>query len=105
MRRRQRSMPRGVDSGAKLGYPRATSEGDDGGKPRTIGPYHLMRRLGVGGMGQVWLAEQVGPGRRYVAVKVVKPGGDDDAGPWRFQAGRQAPAILGHPPIAQVFDA
>src|SRR5450755_894611 len=98
-------MRPGADSGANLGYPRATSAGDDGGEPPIIGPYRLMRRLGVGGMGQVWLAEQLEPVRRCVALKLIKAGVYDASVLRRFQAERQSLAIMDHPAIAKVFDA
>jgi serine/threonine protein kinase/Flp pilus assembly protein TadD len=71
----------------------------------TIGPYRLRRELGVGGMGQVWLAEQTEPVRRIVAVKLIKPGMFDAAVVQRFQSERQSLAIMDHPAIAKVLDA
>ena len=88
-----------------MGYPRATSAGDDSGEPPIIGPYRLLRRLGVGGMGQVWLAEQLEPVRRCVALKLIKAGVYDASVLRRFQAERQSLAIMDHPAIAKVFDA
>ena len=70
-----------------------------------IGPYRLIRQLGQGGMGQVWLAEQTAPLRRQVALKLIKPGLFDDSLLERFQAERQSLAIMNHPAIAKVFDA
>ena len=73
--------------------------------PQFIGPYHLLEKLGEGGMGQVWLAEQSTPVRRRVALKLIR-GGIYDAGLLqRFQAERQSLAIMDHPGIAKVFDA
>jgi non-specific serine/threonine protein kinase/serine/threonine-protein kinase len=73
--------------------------------PQFIGPYHLLEKLGEGGMGQVWLAEQSAPVRRRVALKLIR-GGIYDAGLLqRFQAERQSLAIMDHPAIAKVFDA
>src|ERR1039457_2992171 len=63
----------------------------------SIGPYRLIRKLGEGGMGQVWLAEQSAPVKRQVALKLIKEG--------RFDVERQALAIMDHPAIAKVFDA
>src|SRR5262245_22543686 len=57
---------------------------------KTIGPYHLIRKLGEGGMGQVWLAEQTTPVRRQVALKLVRVGIYDDAVLRRFYAERQS---------------
>jgi non-specific serine/threonine protein kinase/serine/threonine-protein kinase len=67
--------------------------------------FHLIRKLGEGGMGQVWLAEQTFPVRRQVALKMIKAGMYDEAVVERFQAERQSLAIMEHPAIAKVFDA
>jgi serine/threonine protein kinase len=72
---------------------------------KSIGPYRLIRKLGEGGMGQVWLAEQTAPVRRQVAVKLVRIGAFDEAVLRRFQAERQSLAMMDHPAIAKVFDA
>ena len=69
------------------------------------GPYRLMEQLGEGGMGEVWLAEQMQPIRRRVALKVIKPGMDTAQVIARFEAERQALAVMDHPAIAKVFDA
>ena len=63
----------------------------------TIGPYRLVRRVGVGGMGEVWLAEQKQPVRRRVAFKVIKRGMDTSEVVARFEAERQALALMDHP--------
>jgi len=65
----------------------------------------LVRKLGDGGMGQVWLAEQTSPVRRQVALKLIKAGMYDQAVAQRFQSERQSLAIMDHPCIAKVFDA
>lgn len=70
-----------------------------------IGPYRLLRELGVGGMGQVWLADQTEPVRRQVALKLIRAGMFDAAAVLRFKAERQSLAIMDHPTIAKVFDA
>lgn len=70
-----------------------------------IGPYRLLRRVGVGGMGEVYEAEQTEPIRRRVALKVIKQGMDTRAVVARFDAERQALAMMDHPCIAKVFDA
>jgi serine/threonine protein kinase len=70
-----------------------------------IGPYHLLQRLGHGGMGEVWLAEQKQPVRRRVAVKLIKAGMDTHEVVARFESERQALALMDHPAIAKVFDA
>src|SRR5262249_46755662 len=70
-----------------------------------IGPYKLLQAIGEGGMGIVYLAEQDQPVRRPVALKIIKPGMDTHQVIARFAAPRQAPAIMDHPPIAQVLHA
>ncbi len=70
-----------------------------------IGRYRLLRMLGEGGMGIVYLAEQQGSIRRRVALKVIKPGMDSARVLARFEAERQALALLDHPNIAHVYDA
>jgi non-specific serine/threonine protein kinase/serine/threonine-protein kinase len=70
-----------------------------------IGPYRFIRELGVGGMGQVWLAEQTEPIRRQVALKLIRAGMYDSATVQRFKAERQSLAIMDHATIAKVFDA
>jgi|GEM_PF-4357649 len=72
---------------------------------KSLGPYRLIQKLGEGGMGQVWLAEQTEPVRRQVALKLIKVGMYDDAVLKRFQSERQSLAIMDHPSIAKVFDA
>jgi serine/threonine protein kinase/tetratricopeptide (TPR) repeat protein len=67
--------------------------------------FKLIRRLGEGGMGQVWLAEQTSPVRRQVALKLIKAGMYDEAVVQRFQSERQSLAMMDHPAIAKVFDA
>jgi serine/threonine protein kinase/tetratricopeptide (TPR) repeat protein len=71
----------------------------------TIGPYKLMEQIGVGGMGLVFVAEQQQPVRRKVALKVIKPGMDSRRIIARFEAERQALALMDHPNIARVLDA
>ncbi len=74
-------------------------------EPRSMGPYRLIRKIGEGGMGQVWLAEQTAPVRRQVALKLIRVGRFDDEVLQRFQSERQSLAIMDHPSIAKVFDA
>jgi eukaryotic-like serine/threonine-protein kinase len=76
-----------------------------GVKGGTIGSYRLLEPLGEGGMGEVWLAEQTRPMRRHVALKIVKLGMDSAQVVARFEAERQALALMDHPAIAKVFDA
>jgi serine/threonine protein kinase len=75
-------------------------------RPGTIiGPYKLMEQIGEGGFGLVFVAEQHQPVRRKVALKVIKPGMDTREVVARFEAERQALAMMDHPHIAKVFDA
>jgi serine/threonine protein kinase len=73
--------------------------------PVRIGPYRILETLGEGGMGVVYLAEQDEPLRRRVAVKVIKLGMDSREVLARFDAERQALAVMSHPNVARVFDA
>src|SRR5208337_4561021 len=70
-----------------------------------IGLYKLLQKIGEGGMGTVWMAEQTQPVRRKVAVKLIKPGMDSAQVIARFEAERQALAMMDHPNIAKVHDA
>ena len=70
-----------------------------------IGPYRILGTLGEGGMGVVYLAEQAAPLQRRVALKVIKLGMDTREVVARFEAERQALALMEHPNIAAVFDA
>src|SRR5262245_44253117 len=69
-----------------------------------IGPYKLLEQIGEGGFGVVFMAEQTAPVRRKVAMKVLKPGMDTRQVVARFEAERQALALMDHPNIAKVFD-
>ena len=91
-----RTLPLGPAGGA-------APTGEDVGT--VIGPYRLLRRIGEGGMGEVFEAEQTEPIRRRVALKVIKQGMDTRAVVARFDAERQALAMMDHPCIAKVFDA
>jgi serine/threonine-protein kinase len=70
-----------------------------------IGPYQLLEQIGEGGFGVVFLAEQLQPVHRPVALKVLKPGMDTRQVVARFEAERQALALMDHPHIARIFDA
>ena len=70
-----------------------------------IGPYKLIEPIGEGGMGTVWMAQQTAPIKRLVALKVIKPGMDSKLVLARFEAERQALALMDHPSIARVLDA
>jgi serine/threonine protein kinase/tetratricopeptide (TPR) repeat protein len=70
-----------------------------------LGPYKLLQPIGEGGMGSVWLAEQQEPVKRLVALKLIKAGLDSAQVLARFEAERQAIALMDHPHIARVLDA
>jgi len=70
-----------------------------------IGPYRLLQKIGEGGMGEVWLAKQTEPVRRKVALKLIKTGMDTKQVITRFEAERQALALMDHPAIAKVYEA
>ena len=85
--------------------PVAPSRPSIGEGPGTlIGPYKLLEQIGEGGFGVVFMAEQQQPVRRKVALKIVKPGMDTRQVVARFEAERQALALMDHPNIAQIFD-
>ncbi|MCS7468105.1 serine/threonine protein kinase, partial [Stieleria sp. ICT_E10.1] len=88
------------DADATVALPTSVETSDD-----RVGPYHLRERIGEGGMGIVFVADQKEPLRRRVALKVIKPGLDTDAVIARFEAERQALAVMDHPNIAKVLDA
>jgi serine/threonine protein kinase len=77
----------------------------DGEKHPVIGPYKLLEQIGEGGMGVVYVALQEQPIRRKVALKIVRPGMDSRQVVARFEAERQALAMMNHPNIAKVLDA
>src|ERR1041384_6163942 len=80
-------------------------EVEDEAVGQTIGRYKLLEKVGEGGCGVVYVGEQTEPVRRRVALKVIKLGMDTKAVVARFEAERQALAIMDHPNIAKVFDA
>jgi serine/threonine protein kinase/tetratricopeptide (TPR) repeat protein len=73
--------------------------------PESIGPFRILERIGEGGMGVIYKAEQRSPVRRVVALKVIKLGMDTREVLARFEAERQALALMSHPNIARVLDA
>src|SRR5262245_17279705 len=74
-------------------------------RPGTVvGPYKLLQQFGEGGMGVVFMAEQTEPIQRTVALKIIKPGMDTRQVIARFEAERQALAMMDHPNIAKVLD-
>src|SRR5262245_17930560 len=93
-----------AELGCRTGEPTtAVPRADDAGM--IIGSYRLIERIGEGGMGSVFAAEQLTPVRRRVAVKIIKPGLCNREFIARFEAERQALAVMEHPNIARVFDA
>lgn len=88
------------------GAPSETRSMQGGSKQQTntIGPYRLLQKVGEGGMGAVWLADQKEPVRRRVALKLIKPGLADEQIIARFEAERQALAMMDHQNIARVLD-
>jgi serine/threonine protein kinase len=89
-----------------IGSPGATSEMGAAELPGTrIGRYKLLQRIGEGGGGVVYMAEQEEPVRRRVALKIIKLGMDTRSVIARFEAERQALAMMDHPNIARVLDA
>lgn len=77
----------------------------DSSAPDLIGSYRIVQKLGEGGMGEVYEAEQTEPIRRRVALKIIKWGMDTRQVVARFESERQALALMNHPNIAKVFDA
>ena len=110
-RRRVRALLKAYEEGASfLEAPAALLSGtvDEYGPERPgtlIGPYKLIEPIGEGGMGTVWMAQQQQPVKRLVALKLIKPGMDFKAVIARFEAERQALALMDHPNIAKVLDA
>lgn len=90
--------------GGVLSIP-ATTDAQVERAPEKIGTYRIIDRLGEGGMGTVYLAEQLAPVRRQVALKVLKSAVISKHAIARFEAERQAMALLSHPNVAQMFDA
>ncbi|MEE8166166.1 MAG: serine/threonine-protein kinase, partial [Myxococcota bacterium] len=74
------------------------------GEGSQVGPYRLLQKIGEGGFGDVYMAEQGPPVRRKVALKLLKPGMDSREVIARFEAERQALAMMNHPNIAAIFD-
>jgi serine/threonine protein kinase/tetratricopeptide (TPR) repeat protein len=93
--------------GAAVGEPDHTSAYQaQTERPGTvIGSYKLLQQIGEGGMGTVFMAEQTEPVHRKVALKIIKPGMDSRQVIARFEAERQALALMDHPNIAKVYDA
>jgi eukaryotic-like serine/threonine-protein kinase len=85
------SVPNGVPAGERIGT-------------LVVGRYRLLEEIGEGGMGTVWKAEQIQPVRRIVAMKLIRAGMDSRTVLSRFEAERQALALMDHPNIAKVLD-
>src|SRR5262245_482031 len=108
-RRVEALLRRYAESAGPLDRPvgglRATTDEPLAERPGTvIGSYQLLEQIGEGGFGVVFQAEQTQPVRREVALKVLKPGMDTRSVVARFEAERQALALMDHPNIARVFD-
>jgi eukaryotic-like serine/threonine-protein kinase len=86
------------------GVPPAPDDRIDEGAGRQIGPYRLVKEIGEGGFGKVFMAEQCQPVQRMVALKIVKPGMDTRQVIARFESERQSLALMRHPNIAQIID-
>lgn len=93
-----------ADEASFLGEPAGNLLADDPYVGREVGPYSIRRLLGSGGMGDVYLALQERPFKRYVAVKLIRPGLDSKEVLRRFEAERQILASLSHPNIARLLD-
>ncbi len=97
--------PAAMDAGSELSPTLDTPTGSMEAVGLVVdGRYRLLELVGEGGMGSVWVAQQTAPVRRKVAVKLIKPGMDSKHVLTRFQAERQALAIMDHPNIAKVLD-
>ena len=94
-----------ADQGAVSALELALASRADEASGAWIGPYTLHQKIGEGGFGVVWLAEQQAPIRRRVALKIIKVGMDTEEVIARFEAERQALALMDHPNIARVLDA
>jgi serine/threonine protein kinase/tetratricopeptide (TPR) repeat protein len=92
-------MARGVEPATRENRVAGEKPGD------VVGRYKLLQQIGEGGCGAVFMAEQEAPIRRRVALKIIKPGMDTNSVMARFEAERQALAMMDHPNIAKVFDA
>src|SRR5262249_38698960 len=94
-----------LESPANAAAPTVATSRDAEAIGTRIGPYKLLQQIGEGGMGTVFMAEQVEPVARRVALKIIKPGMDTRQVIARFEAERQALALMDHPNIAKMLDA
>src|SRR5262249_39095009 len=92
-------VPQGANGPSSIPHPGSTEPG-----VVIAGRYTLVEIIGEGGMGSVYLAEQTEPVKRQVALKLIKGGTDSRAVLARFDAERQALALMDHPNIARVYD-
>ena len=92
----------GIEDTLALGS--ASTAAPESEATRRIGQYRLLQLIGEGGMGEVWLAEQVEPVRRRVAIKVIKAGMDTKQVVARFESSARPGTLMDHPAIAKVFD-
>jgi serine/threonine protein kinase/tetratricopeptide (TPR) repeat protein len=100
------SAPPGLDTSRRIPWTATHVEPSVLERPGTvIGPYKLLEQIGEGGMGVVYVAEQLEPVERRVALKIIKPGMDSRQVIARFQAEWQALAMMDHPHIAKMYDA
>jgi len=103
--------PADAGDGTSAYIPDRESQTEEHGDPTArvgsilAGKYKLIEEIGEGGMGRVYMAQQIEPVKRAVAVKVIKAGMDSKAVLTRFEAERQALAMMDHPNIAKVLDA
>lgn len=105
LREEVESLLKAHDSGSNLWQHAFLSQAPAASAGRSIGSYQLLKRIGEGGMGQVWLAQQTAPLQRQVALKLIRWGMYDETLLHRFEAERQSLAVMDHPSIAKVFDA
>jgi serine/threonine protein kinase len=112
LRRRVEALLRAHDDPGRFLEPAAPEQGKTGdagplaeGPGTCIGPYKLVQQIGEGGMGVVYIADQAEPVKRRVALKIIKPGLDSEHVIHRFEAERQALAMMDHTNIARVLDA
>jgi serine/threonine protein kinase/tetratricopeptide (TPR) repeat protein len=100
------SLPSTTGQGTAAAVPpRPDDQAADAAGTVLAGRYKLLEPIGEGGMGTVWMSQQTEPVRRLVAVKLIKPGMDSKQVLARFEAERQALALMDHPNIAKVLDA
>ncbi len=100
------AAPPGLDTSAHISWTSTSVDPTVAERPGTIiGPYKLLEQIAEGGMGVVYMAEQIEPVERRVALKIIKPGLDTRQVIARFQAEWQALAMMDHPNIAKMYDA